>query len=206
LSYIYQKRSKNDLERIAEIVLGRYANRCSGCFIDIEGIVEDCGITILSRRGGLNNFCEGYVAENPRYIVMPEAYASYQPRYRAILAEEICHTILEYDLLSTNGTLPTDAKPHALTDQQHKDIEADAQYLSLAVLFPKTIFIAKFQKHLDEAPEASKERRDKHLNYCVTKLECDFSVWPLKAAYRARDLDLITDAECRKFFSDRVPM
>lgn len=191
---------------MAAVVLSRFTKRCSGCFVDIEGIVEDCDLTILLRRGGLNNFCEGYVAENPHYIVLPEAYASYQPRYRAILAEEFCHILLEHDILSSGGTLPMDAKPNKLTPQQHKDIECDANYLSLAILFPKPIFTQKFNDHLTNAPAEAKTARDRHLIYCAGKLEFDFEVWPLKAAYRARDLKLITEEESRKYFSDRIPM
>jgi Zn-dependent peptidase ImmA (M78 family) len=206
LSFDYKKRSSGELEQMAEVVLSRYTHRCNGCFVDVEGIMEDCGLTLLLRRGGLNNFCEGYVAENPHYIILPEAYASYQPRYRPILGEELCHIILEYDILASGGTLPSDAKPNSLTPQQHKDIEGDAHYLSLAILLPKAMFIKKFNAHLENAPAEIKTLRDKHLIHCAEKLEFDFDVWRLKAAYRARDLNLITDEECRKFFSDRIPM
>jgi Zn-dependent peptidase ImmA (M78 family) len=206
LSFDYKKRSAGELEQIADVVLSRYAHRRTGHFIDIEGIIEDCEITILLRRGELNKYCEGYVATNPHYIVLPEAYASYQPRYRSILAEEFCHIILEYDLIGTGGKLPADAQPHALTPQQHKDIESDAEYLKLALLFPKLDFTNQFNDHFQNAPDDAKISRDKHLIYCAEKLEVDFQVWALMVAYRALALELISEAECRRCFSDRLLM
>ena len=152
-----------------------------------------------------HNFCDGYVAEDPRYIVIPEAYASYQPRYRPILSEELCHAILEYDILGNGCVLPPDAKPHTLTEQQHIDIEGDAGYLSLAVLFPKNMFIERFKHHLGNMPDASNVSRDKHLTDCAKRMESDFDVWSLKAAYRMRDLKLITDAEFSSYFEARLP-
>jgi Zn-dependent peptidase ImmA (M78 family) len=90
--------------------------------------------------------------------------------------------------------------------EQHKEIEGDADYLALAVLFPKGLFIERFNKHSANAPNELKAARDKFLIYVASKLESDFQVWPLKVAYRARDLELITDQECRKYFSDRLTM
>jgi Zn-dependent peptidase ImmA (M78 family) len=204
LNFTYQKRSPQELEQIAEIVFSRYHHRCTGLYVDVEGILEDCGLTILPREGGLRKYVAGYVATDPHYIVLSE-HGSYPPRYRPVVAEELCHVILEYDFLS-QGKLPSDAQPHNLSKQQHAEIEADANYLSRALLFPKEKFEARFKYHFEDAPPEATWQRGPHLRYCAERLENDFQVWSLMVAYRARDLKLISDEECREHFSDKLPM
>jgi Zn-dependent peptidase ImmA (M78 family) len=204
LSFTYQRRSLQELEQVAEIVFGRYAHRCAGLIVDVEGILEDCGLTILPREGDLKKYVKGYVATDPHYIILSE-HGSYPPRYRPVVAEELCHVILEYDLLS-EGKLASDAQPHNLTKRQHADIEEDAKYLSLAILFPKEKFKARFNSHLENAPADAAWERGRLLRYCAERLENDFQVWSLLVAYRARDLKLISDEECREHFSNRLIM
>jgi Zn-dependent peptidase ImmA (M78 family) len=198
LSFNYQQRSATELEQIAGIILSRFANRRSGHFIDIEAIIEDCAITPIPRRGGLHYLVNGYAAKDPRYIVISESYASYPERYRSILAEEFCHIVLEYDLLKT-GTLPKDAEPHNLTFEQHQIIERDAQYLARAVLIPADSMVSQWNTHFDNAPEEARQAEDCRLIHCAESLESVFVVWPLTIAYRARDLKLITDGQCRSY-------
>lgn len=202
--YTYQKRSTDELEQIAELVLNRYAKRRDGCFVDIEGILEDCEITVIPRRG-LRKLVNGYAPIDPHFIVIEESYSAYLPAYRSILAEEFCHILLEYDLLAT-GTIPQNAQPHCLTFEQHQIIEHDAQFLARAILIPKDSFIPKWKECFENAPADEKVSRDKHLIFCSENLEPTFRSWPLKIAYRACDLKLITDEECKNFFSDRIPM
>lgn len=204
MSYVYQKRSRDELEQIAEVVLNRYAARRNGCFVDIEAIIEDCGITPIPRPG-LRKLVNGYAPKDPRFIVIEESYGTYAPHYRSILAEELCHILLEYDLLAT-GTIPENAQPHIMSFEQHKVIEDDAQYLARAVLIPKDLFIPKWKDCLEHAPASDKGSRDRHLLYCAEKLEEEFRSWPLKIAYRARDLNLMTDLECKQYFSNRIPL
>jgi len=128
--------------------------------------------------------------------------ASYPPRYRPIVAEELCHVILEYDLWKQDQ-LPTGADGHQLTPQQHKDIESDAVILADAILFPKTEFVARFRHHqqalagLDADPE-------KILKRCVDQTAGEFEVWELVAARRAECLGLITADQRKRLFSDRI--
>ena len=204
MKFTYQRRSLQELEQIAEIVFSRYAHRCTGLYIDVEGILEDCGLTILPREGGLQNFVAGYVATDPHYVILSDD-GSYPPRYRPVVAEELCHAILEYDFLS-QGKLPADAQPHNLTKEQHADIEADARYLSLALLFPKQQFEHRFNVHLEGAPPEVAWERGRLLRHCAERLENEFQVWSLLAAHRASDLGLITKEECTKHFSNRLPM
>jgi Zn-dependent peptidase ImmA (M78 family) len=207
LSYSYKKRSAAELEELAGLIIGRFANRLSGCVVDVEGIAEDCGITILPRRGGLRKYVLGYVPADPHYIVVAEQAASYAPGYRPVISEELCHIILEYDLLNGGGgTVPLEAQPHNLTPQQHSDIEGDARYLALAVLFPRQLFITHFNKYSREAPRDVAADRGELLRYCARSLETDFQVWDLQVAYRARDLGLISPEECRNHFSNRLPL
>lgn len=203
MSFIYQPRSNAELEQIAEIILGRYARRRSGHFVDIEAIIEDAEITPIPRRGGLHKFVNGYAATNPKYIVISESFASYPERYRSILAEEFCHIVLEYEIFKT-GILPIDAQPHNLTFDQHQQIEHDAQYLARAVLIPKDSLIPLWREHFENAPAGVRHAEDCRLIHCAESLESFFVVWPLTIAYRARDVDLITDGQCRSYFSDRL--
>jgi Zn-dependent peptidase ImmA (M78 family) len=203
LSFSYQRSTPERLENLAAIVFGRYAHRCSGYFVDVEGILEDCGLTILPREGELRRLVQGYVASDPRYVIISEPLSSYPPRYRPVVAEELCHVILEYDLLN-QGSLPDSAQPHNLIARQHQDIEADAEYLSLAILFPKEKYRNRFAECLKSAPAAIATNRGTLLRYCAETLENDFQVWSLKAAYRGRDLGLISEDECREHFSGRL--
>jgi hypothetical protein len=74
------------------------------------------------------------------------------------------------------------------------------------LLIPKDLFIPKWNGCLEHAPASEKASRDKHLIYCAETLEEEFRSWPLKIAYRARDLKLISDIECRQYFSNRIPL
>jgi len=188
---------------MADIVLDRYSKRCNGPFVNIEAIIEDCGITPIPRRG-IRKLVNGYAPKDPRFIVIDETYAAYPPMYRAILAEEFCHIYLEYDLL--NSELPSDAHPHVMTFQQYKIIEGDAQYLSRALLMPKREFAKRWEVHFNSAPEDKRHSADMRLIYCAEVLENEFRLWPLLIAYRARDLKIISEDECSTCFSSRIRM
>ncbi|HEV2456311.1 MAG TPA: ImmA/IrrE family metallo-endopeptidase, partial [Verrucomicrobiae bacterium] len=165
---------------------------------------EDCGITVIPRRG-LRPLVNGYAPTDPRYIVIEETYASYGPAYRGILAEEFCHILLEYDLLAT-GKVPDNWQPHNLNFEQHQTIERDAQYLARAILIARDIFAERWKEFFEKAPPAHKATREKNLIFCGESLEAVFRCSPLTIAYRARDVGLISPDECKKCFSDRIPM
>ena len=203
MSFQYTQLSRPQLEEIADVVLNRYSHRCSGCLVDIEGIVEDAEIEIIPRQGGLIKYVEGYAAHNPRYIIVPEVGMSYSPRYRPVVAEEFCHIVLEYDFLKCG--LPLEAHADGLTAQQHADIEADARYLSLAILFPRSKFTIAFNQCLELRGKSSADR-DKNIRACGETLENKFQVWSLLVGSRARDLALITPEECKRNFSNRLLM
>ena len=188
---------------MAQTVLDRYSRRCNGPFVNIEAIIEDCGITPIPRRG-LRKLVNGYAPKDPRFIVIDEMYATYPPMYRAILAEEFCHIYLEYDLL--NAELPTDAQPHVMTFEQYKIIESDAQYLSRSVLMPKTEFAKRWEHHFNNAPTEKRHSTEMRLIHCAEALENEFRLWPLIIAYRARDLKIISREECGICFSGKIRM
>ena len=204
MSFNYPKRSIEELEQIAEIVFSRYAHRCTGFYIDVEGILEDCGLTILPRSGGLHKLVEGYVANDPHYIILSEQ-GYYPPRYRPVVAEELCHAILEYDFL-TQGKLPIDAQPHNLTKEQHQVIESDAKYLARAVLMPRDKFKTQFEAHWKNAPSDAAWKHGLHLRYCAEQLESDFQVWYRVVADRATDLNLISEQDRKEHFSGKIVM
>jgi Zn-dependent peptidase ImmA (M78 family) len=202
LSYTYISLSSPALEDIAGVILARFASRRSGFFVDIEGITEDLGITILPRRGNLLRLVEGYAPRDPRFIVVPEDLASYLPRYRTAIAEELCHIILEYKLLD-RPQLPQGFEAHRLTFEQHQAIERDAKYLALAVLLPIRVFTERFKFHQEDRHGRYSDRGNL-LRGVADILELEFEVSFLKVAYRARDLHLISADECKSNFSDRL--
>jgi hypothetical protein len=204
LSYSYQKRSSAELEHIAEVVLNRFAKRRNGLVTDIESIIEDCGITVIPRPG-LRKLVNGYTPRDPKYIVIDESYGTYLPSYREILAEELCHILLEFDLWQT-GTAPVGVHAHNLSFDEHQVIEKDAQQLSRAILMPKAEFVPLWEKTFGEAPAAVKTHRGKHLIFCAGELEKKFACWPLKIAYRAQELGIITSQESMDYFSNRIPL
>ena len=98
MSYVYRRRTRPQLKAIADKILARFPTRRIGEFaIDIEGIQEDFDLEIIYRPGlGLD--VAGYIARDPRYIVLNEFALVHLPRARFTIAEEVCHKILEWNL------------------------------------------------------------------------------------------------------------
>lgn len=201
MAYVYTPCSSAQLEQIAEIVLNRYAQtKRNGFSTDIEWLIEHFGITIVPRRG-IRVWVNGYVPKDPRFIIIDELHATHLPTYRLYLAEEFCHIALEYDLYKVVN-LVGDAKPHEMSFEQYKIIENDAQFLARAILFPKQ----KFSENWELIYPSGIDMREKCLIQSVKELEKKFQSRYLAAAYRARDLGLMTAEECAEYFSNRVPV
>jgi Zn-dependent peptidase ImmA (M78 family) len=189
---------------MAAVILDRFAKRRSGFYVDIEGIVEDCQITILNRRGGLEKHVHGYAALDPKFIVMAEMETSQAPFYRHTLAHEFCHIVLEWDLFS-GGSLPNGSDGHELTTKQHQEIESNAKDLALAILLPKTSFGDRFNAVLGIL---SPDEIARHLQItsCVDNLEREFQVWFYGIVERAIFLNLLSKKDAMKHFSDRFAL
>jgi len=146
VSYFYKAKTDVELEQIADLIRRHFPKRRLGLAVDIEGILEDFGLELLPRRG-VRRHAEGYLARDPRLIVVDESIFAYLPRARFTLAEEVCHLVLEYKLWS-GGTLPHGADGHELSEAQHVFIEKDASSLASALLMPVAEFAATFNsKH-----------------------------------------------------------
>src|SRR5205807_7414019 len=118
VSYVYRRRSKKTLKHIAKAILDAFPDRRIGEFaIDIEGIQEELGLEIVFRPG-LGLPVEGYIARDPRYILINELALVYLPRARFTIAEEVCHKILEWGLWESHK-IPTGARAHELSDKQY---------------------------------------------------------------------------------------
>ncbi len=202
--YIYAQRSKRELEEIAEVILTRFRNRRSGLIVDVEAISEDCGLTILPRRGGLENHVHAYCARDPHFIVIPEADCSYSPVYRGGVAEELCHIILEFELFE-NKDLPPGARGHELNVGEHRKIETDAKFLSAAILFPKGDFTAQFNIHTKQLTPQHPERA-KLLREVLKCLERDFDAYFLRAAHRLVDVGLISEGDLNEHVFNKLVM
>jgi hypothetical protein len=65
VSYFYRTKTDVELEQVADAIRKRFPKRRLGLAIDIEGILEDMGLELLSRRG-FRRHAEGYLARDPR--------------------------------------------------------------------------------------------------------------------------------------------
>jgi hypothetical protein len=125
LSYLYHPKTDAQLRDIADRILAEFPRRRQSTAVDIEGILEDLDLDLLPRRG-LKPHAEGYLARDPRTIVIDESILSYMPRARFTIAEEVCHLILEYKLWS-GGRIPEGASCHELSEKSHFFVEKDAK-------------------------------------------------------------------------------
>jgi Zn-dependent peptidase ImmA (M78 family) len=202
VSYQYKSQSPDKLEAIAATIHREMADYCNGFVVDIEAIVENYKITILPRRGNLHRLALGYTARDPHFIVMSELTATHPPTYRCVVAEEVSHIILEWELY--NGKpLPEGAEGHELTAAQHQLIETEAHYLSRAILCQKEHFLSQFEVHKSDSEKVD-PTRPKILRATVDLMAREFHVPRLFAGYRARDLKVVTEAECKANLSDRL--
>jgi len=199
VSYFYRAQTDAEIERIATAVLARFPSRRLGSAVDIEGILEDLGMELLPRRG-FRQHAEGYLANDPRIIVVDEAIFSYMPRARFTIAEEVSHLILEYRLW-TGGKLPAGARSHELTEEQHFFVEKDARSLASALLMPRVAYTETFSARQREmtstgAPAITIVREALRHTAEV------FQVSPRAAAQRALKLKLISRDELRRLFPE----
>lgn len=134
VNYQYRSHTESQLRKIAQVILKRHPGRRLGDFaVDIEGIQEDLGLEILYRPSFGPLPVAGYVARDPRYIVLNEAQLLYMRRARFTIAEEVCHRILEWQLWKSSE-IPEGAHAHELTNEQYDRIEVDARRLAAEIL------------------------------------------------------------------------
>jgi len=189
VSYFYKPKTDAELEQIAAAIRAIFPKRRFGLAVDIEGILEDFGLELLPRRG-FRRYAEGYLARDPRLIVVDESIFAYLPRARFTLAEEVCHLVLEYKLW-TGGTLPHGASGHELSEKQHVFIEKDASSLASVLLLPAAEFIASFNSKLREL-EATGAPQLNVLRETLKHVADVFQVSPAAAGFRSRKLRLIS--------------
>jgi Zn-dependent peptidase ImmA (M78 family) len=197
VSYRYTAKTDAEIEQTAAAILAMFPSRRLGLAVDIEGILEDLDIDLLPRRG-FRHHAEGYLARDPRLIVVDEKIFTYPPRARFTLAEEVSHLVLEYELWK-GGQLPVGANCHELSEHQHFFVEKDAKSLASALLMPAAIFGEIFnarRRELDatDAPALNVVRQ-------TIKYAADvFQVSPHAAGMRALKLKLVTGDELRRLF------
>jgi Zn-dependent peptidase ImmA (M78 family) len=198
VSYVYRRRSKKTLRQIAKAILEAHPDRRIGEFaIDIEGIQEDLGLEIVYRPG-LGLPVEGYIARDPKYIVLNEFALVYLPRARFTIAEEVCHKILEWGLWES-GKIPKGARAHELSERQYRDIEENARDLAGEILEPESIFRQRWDHHRLTASQAGRTG-DRSIRAVAQATGDDFIVSPYAAGLRARKLGIITPVEYRGNF------
>lgn len=199
MSYFYKPKTDAEIEQIAAAVLTHFASRRLGLAVDIEAILEDLGLELLPRQG-FRKYAEGYLANDPRYIVVDESILSYMPRARFTIAEEVCHLILEYKLWQ-GGRLPKGARGHELNEKQHLFVEKDASSLASALLMPQTAFTEQFLTKRREL-EATGAPALNVLRETLKQVADIFQVSPRAAIRRARKLKLISLDELKRLLPD----
>lgn len=197
MSYLYRAKSDVEIEQTASVILTKFPRRRLGHAVDIEGILEDLGMDLLPRRD-FRQYAEGYLARDPRLVVVDEKIFTYLPRARFTLAEEVSHLILEYELWK-GGQLPVGADSHELSEQQHFFVEKDAKSLASALLMPATFFKESFQAKQREL-EAAGAAALNILRETIKHTAEVFQVSPRAAAYRALKLKLLLSDELRRLF------
>lgn len=169
--------------------------------MDIEGILEDLGMDLLPRPGLRQHGIEGYLARDPRIIVVGEAIFSYLPRACFTIAEEVCHLILEYHLWQ-GRKLSRGAAGHELDEKQHMFPEKDARSLAAALLMPRQSFMEVFHVKKQEL-EATGASPLGVLRATLEHVADVFQVSLRAATRRARKLKLISPDELKSLLPDR---
>jgi Zn-dependent peptidase ImmA (M78 family) len=201
VTYHYQAKTDAEIEQTATAILARFPKRRLGLAVDIEGILEDLGMDLLPRRG-VRPHAEGYLARDPRIIVVDEKIFTYPPRARFTLAEEVSHLVLEYELWK-GGCLPAGADSHELSEQQHFFVEKDAKSLASALLMPAAIFAEIFNAKRREL-EAAAAPQLNALRETLKHAGDAFQVSPKAAAVRALKLKLISRDALLHLFPDGI--
>ena len=199
MSYHYNAKTEAEIELTAAAILEKFPKRRLGLAVDIEGILEDLGLDLLPRRG-VRPHAEGYLARDPRLIVVDEKIFTYPPRARFTLAEEVSHLILEYELWK-GGRLPVGADSHELSEQQHFFVEKDAKSLASALLMPVAIFAETFNARRRELEAAAAPELNVFRESLKHAAEV-FQVSPKAAAVRALKLKLLTRDALRRLFPE----
>lgn len=187
--YAYSRKPRSELKRIADIILQKNPGRRRGFAIDIEGIVEDYGITIVPRP--ISKLpVDGYVARDHRYIVINELQFRMPSRVRFTVSEEFAHLILEFQLWE-GGVIPKGAFCNQLDPDTWRAIESDAKRLAAEILQPQEVFKSRFTVHRSGLSGAGMDD-ETATKVAIRKTAADLEVSNLSASYRARDLRLIT--------------
>jgi len=199
VSYFYKPKTDAEIEQIAATILTRFAKRRLGLAIDIEAILEDLGLELLPRQG-FRKYAEGYLASDPRYIVVDESILSYMPRARFTIAEEVCHLILEYRLWQ-GSHIPKGARGHELDGKQHLFVEKDAGSLASALLMPVATFTEVFHTKRRDL-EATGAPALNVIRETLKQVADVFQVSPRAATRRTRKLRLISLDELKRLLPD----
>jgi hypothetical protein len=177
LKYSYQSKTNEELEGLAIGLLAKFPTRVKTCWVDIEGVLEDMGISLLPRPGIQKMASvDAFLPRNPNFVIIDEDYGTDLPFFRLIIGEEISHRIIEPELWAKG--VPEGANIYEIDKQIYDDIEGDAYRMALALLMPETKFTERYRFHwaqIVEKIQTNNNYNDK-INYCVNALANDFEV------------------------------
>ena len=167
MKYLYQSKTNEELEGLAVGLLAKYPTRVKACWVDIEGVLEDMGISLLPRPGIQKKASvDAFLPRNPNFVIIDEEYGTDLPFFRLIIGEEISHRLLEPELW-TQG-VPEGANIY----------EIDKQIMALALLMPESKFTERYRFHwaqIVEKVQTNNNYNDK-ISYAVNALANDFEV------------------------------
>jgi len=196
-AYQYAPRTNKELKEIADIILHRFPDRRRGYSVEVEGIVEDLGITILPRPISKIPI-DGYVAADCRYILVNELQFRLPNRLRFTVAEELSHLILEFHLWE-NGKVPEGARCHEISQETWRAIERDAKQLAASILLPEDVFQERFAFHYTDLRSANIDE-ETSTKIAIKKTAFEMRASNRAAANRAYDLRIINDTQREHLF------
>lgn len=176
MNYDYKSKTIEELEHLADSLLKKHPKRVNGYQVDVEGILEDMGISLLPRPGIKKLLAiDAYLPRNKNHILIDEDYATDLPYFRAVIAEEISHRVIEPELW-TQG-VPPGANIYELDKQAYDDIESDAYRMGLAILMPRKQYTERYNFHLEQSTKIiPKTPCDDHKEFAIDKLSNDFDI------------------------------
>jgi hypothetical protein len=188
--YEYKSKTIAELETLANGLLAKYPRRVEGYQVNIEGLLEDMGITPLPRPGIKKlTAIDAFLPRDPNFMVIDEDYGSDLPYFRLVIAEEISHRIIEPELWAQG--VPEGASIFEIDRHIYDEIEGDAYRMSLALLMRRESYVERFQAHFAATIKINPTNHyEEKVRYCIDALSNDFEVTFNGAASRGNHIGL----------------
>lgn len=195
--YTYTQKTIAELENLANGLLAKYPKYIKGHEVQIEGILEQLGITPLPRPGiKKSTGVDAFLPRIKGVMIIDEDYGTDLPYFRLTIAEEISHLLLEPELWAQG--VPEGANIYEIDKNIYDNIEGDAYRMALALLMPRDQYVSRFQEHQAKALKTYPQNHyNVRMEYCIDALSNDFEVSFNGAASRGNQIGLF-EGQIRK--------